>query len=339
VGKAATIALALFAAATTLFAQKTDVITLANGDKVTGEIKSYASGRLTVDTSHSSWIKVKWSLITSITSDKLFDIETIDGVHHYGTLAPSDPLGKLSIVSDAETVTVGFFEVFELAPLYETFWKKWEGSLDLGFNYTQSNNLTQFNFNFDATYRMRESQFVTELSAFFSRQEGVTGASRGSFSLLYDRYFGTRWVGEAFIGLDRNIQLGLDLRETVGVGAGYFVLRTNQSWLLTLVGFTGNHEIPVEGDSDNSAEVAVGGRYSYFMYDFPKLTVGANLAVFPSLTISGRVRVEVSASVRREIVSDFYLSISVFDSFDSRDPTTLTAKNDWGPTVSIGWQF
>lgn len=338
-GKAATIALALLAASCPLFAQKTDVITLSNGDRVTGEIKSYASGRLTVDTSHSSWIKIKWSLITSISSDKVFDIETIDGFHHYGSLAPSEPPGKLVIVSQAETETIGFFDLFELVPLYETFWKRWEGSLDFGFNYTQSNDLIQFNFDFDATYRMRESQFVLDLTAFFSKQEGVIGASRGSFSLVYDRYFGKRWVAEALIGLDRNIQLGLDLRETLGVGAGYFLLRTNQSWLLAVAGFTGNHEIPVAGDDENSAELAVGGRYSYFMYDFPKLTIGASLAVFPSLTISGRVRVEVSASAKREIVSDFYLSISVFDSFDSRDPTTLTAKNDWGPTVSIGWQF
>ena len=49
--------------------------------------------------------------------------------------------------------------------------------------------------------------------------------------------------------------------------------------------------------------------------------------------------VEASASAKREIISDFYLAISLFDSFDSRDPTTLQPKNDWGPTVSLGWQF
>ena len=102
---------------------------------------------------------------------------------------------------------------------------------------------------------------------------------------------------------------------------------------------TANHEIPVEGDDTNSAEAQIGGRYSYFMYDFPKLTLGAGLTVYPSLTISGRVRLEAELSVKREIVSDFYLAISIFDSYDSRDPTTLTAKNDWGPTISIGWKF
>ncbi len=339
-GKAALIALALVAASSPLFAQKTDVIVLSNGDRVTGEIKFYASGRLTVDTSHSSWIKVKWSLIASITSDKQFDVETIDGLHHYGTLAPSDPPGGLTIVSGPdEKITIGFFDVFNLAPVYQTFWKRWEGSLDVGFNYTQSNHLVQFNFDFDGTYRMRDSQFVTELSAFFSRQEGVTAASRGSFGLTYDRFLGRYWVAEALIGLDRNVQLGLDLRESIGVGGGRYLKRTNQSSLMVLLGFTGNHEIPVEGETTNSAEAVVGGRYTYFMYDFPKVTLNAALAVYPSLTISGRVRLEATASIKREIVSDFYLSLSVFDSFDSRDPTTLEPKNDWGPTLSIGWQF
>ena len=243
------------------------------------------------------------------------------------------------IVSGPETITVDFFDVFGLAPVYQTFWKRWEGSLDVGFNYTQSSNLVQFNFDFEGTYRVRDAQWVTDLTAFFSRQDDVTAASRGSFGLRYDRFIGKRWILEGGLGLDRNIQLGLDLRESLGVGAGRYLIQTNQTWLVLVAGLTGNHEIPVSGTDTNSLEGVVGGRYSYFMYDFPKLTVAANVAVYPSFTVSGRVRVEASASVKREIVSDFYLSLSIFDSFDSRDPTTLQPKNDWGPTVSIGWQF
>jgi len=337
--KTALLAFALLAPAGPALAQKTDVIVLVNGDRVTGEIKSYAAGRLTVDTSHSSWIKVKWSLIESISSDKQFDVETIDGVHHYGALAPSDPPGRLTIVSGPQTVTVGFFDVFGVAPVYQTFWRRWEGSLDLGFNYTQSSNLTQFNLNFDGTFRRRHWQLTAALTSFFSRQDDVTGAERGSVSFRYDRFLGRRWILEAGLGLDRNIQLGLKLREFVGAGAGRYLVQTNQAQLIAFAGLTGNHEIPVDGEDTDSLEGIVGGRYSYFMYDFPKLTVGAEVQVFPSFTVSGRVRVEAAASVKREIVSDFYLAISIFDSFDSRDPTTLESKNDWGPTLSIGWQF
>ena len=245
----------------------------------------------------------------------------------------------LTIVEGTGATTVAFFDVFDLSPVYQTFWRRWEGSLDLGFNYTQSSNLTQFNLNFSGIYRMKDSQFSTNLSAFFSRQNGVTGAERGDFGILYDRFLGNRWVLEGGIGVDRNIQLGLKFREFAGVGAGRYVVQTNQSQLLTYAGFTGNHEVPVDGADINSAEAVVGSRYTYFMYDFPKLTVSANAQVFPSLTVSGRVRVQADASVKREIISDFYLAISIFDSFDSKDPSTDTPKNDWGPTISVGWQF
>jgi hypothetical protein len=335
----ACLAAAVFLAAAPLLAQKTDVIELEGGDRITGEIKEYDQGRLTVDTAHSSWIKIKWSLVRAITSDKIFDVETIDGVHHFGTLSPSDPRGKLTIGTGPDALTVGFFDVFDITPVYQTFWKRWEGSLDLGFNYTQSSNLTQFNLDFGATYRMTDWQLRTSLSSFFSRQNGVTGAERGSFGVIYDRVLPNRWILEGGTGLDRNIQLGLKIREFVGVGAGRYIIQTNQTQLQPYIGVTANHEVPVEGNTIDSAEGVVGCRYTYFMYDFPKLTLSSTAQVFPSFTVSGRVRVEFNASVRREIISDFYMSLSLFDSFDSKDPTTDKPLNDWGPTVSIGWQF
>jgi len=335
----ACLAVAALLAAAPLLGQKTDVIVLQNGDRITGEIKSYDQGRLTVDTAHSSWIKIKWSLVASITSDKVFDVETIDGVHHFGSLAPSDPVGQLTIVEAEQPLTVPFFQVFDITPVYQAFWKRWEGSLDLGFNYTQSSNLTQFNLDFDGTYRMKDWQLATTLSAFFSRQNGVTGAERGSLGILYYRFLPNRWLLQTGIGLDRNIQLGLKIREFFGIGAGRYVIQTNQTQLQPYLGVTANHEVPVDGEDINSAEGVVGCRYTYFMYDFPKLTVSADAQVFPSFTVSGRVRVEAQASVKREIISDFYLAISIFDSFDSKDPSTDSQKNDWGPTISVGWQF
>jgi hypothetical protein len=314
-------------------------VVLTNGDRITGEIKSYASGRLTIDTSHSSWIKVKWSLIVSISSDKEFEIETADGRTIYGTLAPSEPVGRLAILAAADRVEISFFEVFAISPVFQTFWKRWDGSLDLGFNYTQSSKLTQFNLDSDATYRMRDSRIVADLSVFFSRQNEVTAASRASLTGRYDRFLEKRWVLQGGVGLDRNVQLGLDLRISAGAGIGRNMIQTNQTQLTPFVGLVGNHEQPVSGASTYNLEGLVGARYSYFMYDFPKLTVAADLQVFPSFTVAGRVRLEAAASVKREIISDFYLAISIFDSFDSRDPTTLQPRNDWGPTVSVGWQF
>ena len=329
----------LFLVAGSALAQKDDEIVLLNGDHFTGEIKSYNQGRVVLDTSVAGWISMKWNKILSIKSSKQFDVETIDGLHHFGSLAPSDPPGKLVIASGPETLTIGFFEVFDLTPVYQNFWRRWEGSLDLGFNYAQASHFVQFDASADATYRRRDFQIQSTLSSLFSRQEGVTATERGGFALRYDRFLGNRWVAEAGIGLDRNIQLGLDLRASAGVGFGRYLVQSNQKQLIVYLGLLGNHEQPVDGEDKYNGEAVVGGRYSYFMYDFPKVTISASLQVFPSLTTGGRVRLEASASAKREIVSDFYLSLSIYDSFDSKDPSTGLAKNDWGPTLSIGWQF
>ena len=332
-------ALWIFGLAAVAAAQKTDVLTLNNGDRVTCEIKSYSNGYLTVSTDHSGTIDVKWNRLVGISSAKQFDIETTDGIHHFGSLALSDPPGKLVIALADGSLTVAFLEVFDIAPVYRNFWRRIDGSLDLGFNYTQSTSLTQFNLNADATYRERNWSATTELSSFYSRQEEAEAAKRGSLKMRYDRFLPGNWVAEGVVGFEQNVQLGLDLRTSLAIGGGRYFVKTNQAQLLAYVGILGNQERPVEGEVKYNTEAVVGGRYSYFMYDFPKLTLAASAAVYPSLTVGGRVRLQADASVKREIVSDFYLSLSAFYSLDTRDPSTGESRHDWGPTLSIGWTF
>ena len=59
----------------------------------------------------------------------------------------------------------------------------------------------------------------------------------------------------------------------------------------------------------------------------------------PSLTQTGRVRIDFDCRVRREILKDFYFSISFFDNYDS-DPGVVDAeRNDYGLVSSFGWAF
>ena len=48
--------------------------------------------------------------------------------------------------------------------------------------------------------------------------------------------------------------------------------------------------------------------------------MSATLQVIPYLTDAGRVRLEFNSAVKREIARDFYLSLSIFDSYDSKRP-------------------
>ena len=320
-------------------AQKTDVIEMFNGDHVTGEIKSYSAGRITFGTDIGSDLSLKWNRIVSITSPKEFEIETTDGRYIYGTLAPSTPPGKLAVVSASGTETLEFLSVVRIVPIHQTFWRRFDGSLDVGFTYTQSNDYVQFNLNGNAVFRRPTFAATLTASSFFASQQGVPSSQRANITLWYEKFKANRWYLGGFTSVDRNLDLGLDLRLTLGAGVGRFLVQTNQASLGVFVGLSGDHEDPVEGDPSYEGAAVVSWQYSMFTYNFPKLNVASTLQVIPYLSDQGRVRLEFQVQAKREILHDFYLSLSIFDSFDSRDPSTQQSKNDWGPVLSIGWTF
>jgi hypothetical protein len=77
------------------------------------------------------------------------------------------------------------------------------------------------------------------------------------------------------------------------------------------------------------------------VFDFasPKTILTARAALFPSLTESGRYRTDSSISLRREIVSDFYLDLSLFHNFDSDPPDEFASTSDYGVVTSLGYSF
>jgi Protein of unknown function, DUF481 len=328
----------LFSAAPAL-AQKTDVIETTGGDRFTGEIKSYSEGRLLIAARDAGDVKIKWNRIVSIRSDKMFDVEISDGTHLLGSLAPSDPPGKFVVVGETGSVTLEFSAVVLLEPIYQDFWRRLDGSVDLGFTFQQANSFRQVNVNANSKYRTKKFQLTTTLSAFFGEQEGATASERGSLNFGYELFLKKRWFIGGIVGVERNLDLGLDRRFSVGAVAGRYLKQTNQSHLAILAGLVEINETPVDGDSRASTEALIGGEYKTFTYDFPEITLTSRLIVTPSLSQSGRVRIQADLGVRREIVADFFLSINLFDTYDSDPPTEGAESNDWGSVLSVGYKF
>ena len=327
---------ALLLLALPVLAQKTDVIETTGGDRFTGEIKSYAEGRLLIAARDGGDVKIKWNRIVSIQSDKLFDIEVTDGTHLLGSLEPSNPPGKLGIVQEAGPVTLDFFAVVRLEPIYQGFWRRLDGSWTSA-HVPEGQLLRQFN-RMEPRSTGRRSSRSPDGERFHRRAAGRHRSQRGSLNLNYPVFLKNRWFFGGLVGAERNLDLGLDSRYSLGAVAGRYLKQTNRSHLAVLVGLVEIDEQPVEGDSRTSTEALIGGDYSTFTYDFPEITLNARLAVSPSLSQSGRVRIQADVGVRREIVADFFLSISLFDTYDSNPPTEGRTKR-LGSVLSIGYKF
>ena len=69
-------------------AQRTDVVTMKNGDRLTCEITGVDHGTLYVKLDYvDGKIEIDWSKVAKLESDRLFIIKTDSGVVHEGTIS------------------------------------------------------------------------------------------------------------------------------------------------------------------------------------------------------------------------------------------------------------
>jgi hypothetical protein len=114
---------ALFVVAPPLEARpKTDIVHLKNGDRLTGEIKGLARGKLTLLTDAVGTVAVEWSEIDRVKSEFLFEVETEAGGRFFGLIQPSSDQGKMDVEELAGTTTLEQARVVEITPIEETFW-------------------------------------------------------------------------------------------------------------------------------------------------------------------------------------------------------------------------
>src|SRR5262245_40291360 len=125
------------------YAQKTDVVVLNNGDRVTCEIQNLAAGLLTVKTDDMGTIKIEWDKIRSVTSSRSFEVETSGGALWYGTLAAGDA-GKLVVAgTGANRASLDLVSVFRISTIEKGFWHRLDGSITMGGSATKSSGVGQ----------------------------------------------------------------------------------------------------------------------------------------------------------------------------------------------------
>ena len=74
---------------TSLWARdKTDVLIMENGDRLTCEIKKLERGKLEVSTSYMGTVYVEWNEIASVSSQHVFEVETQEGKRFFGFPGP-----------------------------------------------------------------------------------------------------------------------------------------------------------------------------------------------------------------------------------------------------------
>jgi Protein of unknown function, DUF481 len=321
-------------------AQKTDVVMLRNGDRITGEITKLDRGRLEFSTDDAGTLYLEWDKLASLVAARLFEVELEDGTKYLGNLGGAPPR-SITVVAAGFSIPLQMSVVTRITPIGRSFWSKIDGSIDLGFSYTRSSGVAQLNANWNSIYRRPASTFRTALSltATDTDDDDEGRDDRGSFEASYLRYPWKRWFLSVVSRFETNESLGLTLRSQVGGAVGPRLVNTNRAQLVAGGGLVVNDERGVDVEPTQNLEALFTFGWSFYTYDQPKTNLDVTLQYYPSLSDPGRHRVQFDAAVKQELFKDFFVSVSGYNSYDSRPPNPTFANNDVGVVLSIGWSY
>jgi len=325
-----------------LAAPKTDVVYFNNGDRLTGEIKGLEKGKLELSTSTAGTVNIEWDKVSRIETAQYLEVETSSGTRYHGRVPEAQQSGSIRVAAAGEATAepVAIADVVRIAPIeHGSIVDRLDGYLTVGFNYAKADSRTEFNFSGGLSSRDEIREWSLDGQTTVNAQSTSPTTSMYDITLTNKRFMRDRWFQQYFGSVQGNQELGLNIREIIGAGVGrYLVQDPHHEWGV-VAGLAYGREDFESQPIRNSIEGVLSTQYSYFQYDTPKRSIDLGLAVFPSLTESGRVRAEADIDWRIELVEDFFFDLSLYGSYDSKSDPEAPSNVDYGVVTSLGYSF
>ena len=337
--------MALMVFCTPALADKSDVVIMASGDRITGEVKSLVAGQLELKTDYMGTVYIDWEDILELSSDNGQQIELSNGKRLVGTLGKqqekqNEDVELIIVHTDDGQIEVDSAEVVRMYPVGGDFWDRMDLSVNAGFNFDKSSSVGKYNFGADFIYRDPEFITMGRLSSEYTTQSEASDTKRNVLSIDHLTYRESKRYLTYFGSMEQNDQLGIDLRTLVGVGYGWVPISTGRNWLTWSVGVAANLEKPFDGsESDTNLEAVGTIKYQYYKHSMPERTLDVMLRVYPSITQWGRVRSDFIVDAKWEVIRDFYIGMELYASYDGEPAVLDSSEIDYGVRTMIGIKF
>jgi hypothetical protein len=319
---------------------KSDVVVLRNGDRISGDIASLEFGILTLKTDNMSDLSIEWPAVRSIMSKYGFAIERRDGTKYYGVIATTDDGANLRVENEQGVTLMPMAEVERISRFSPRFWDRINGALSLGFSYTKSSSIQVSSVNLNANYRSTTEDGSVTFSSNTTKDSSGKTTNRDLLTgaVMFLRQSRNFW---GLLGsLERDQSLGIDARLVAGAALGRRFVQSTHTEVTGIAGIVATEEWIVDNSSPKaSVEAVVGGSWNVFKFVDPKTRLDLGLYVFPSLTESGRYRSTGSLNLTHKFPHDITLGLTGYLSYDNQPPEPTAEKSDYGVTLNVGYTF
>jgi len=252
-GKGIVILFAVFLAFLTCGRAAADEVWLKNGDRLTGKVLSLEGGTLVFNTTYAGDLSIKWEEVVNLKTDEPVKVVLGDETTARGPVSPGDS-GKVTVKAEqlAEPVTMDLSNFKAINPKPPKPPLSTTLRANLGASFTTGNTDNQ-DIYADAEFVARTDQNRYTIGGLYrlAETDNVKTEKKALGYMKYDHFFSKKWYGYANAAAEQDKFKDLDLRYTLGVGAGYQFIeseRTNLS-LEGGISYVGENYILAEDNS------------------------------------------------------------------------------------------
>ncbi len=331
----------LFAAP--LFAgEKTDVLVMKNGDRLTCEVIRLDAGVLYVKLDYvDGTISVQWSKVARLESSRLLIVKTRNGSVYSGKVSTAEATGDQPVkIQVAETpqqkVVLDSSQIVRMDRTSENFWQRFNGDISLGLIYSKGNQSTQYNLSSSVEYPRERWSAQASFNSSLSSNTGAEDSTRNQLTLSSYRLL--RWNNYFYTGIAsflESSEQGINLQTNLGGGFGRYVKNTNRSRIAVIGGLAWQRTHYKVG-TQNVASGMIGADVRVFKFKKTNLNMTATL--FPAISEPGRVYFRTNESYYIKLFSNVSWNLSFYGSWDNRPPGGLSGS-DYGSSAGLSWTF
>ena len=325
--------------------EKTDVLVMKNGDRLTGEIKGLDEGVLYVSFDYIlGTSSMQWSKVAYLQSKQLFIVKTTDGSVYTGTLSTAEseekrPIKIEVIESTNKETELPRTEVVKMSQTSDSFWQRFSGDIDTGIQYSKGNDTTQYNLGADLAYlRERWLANASYNSTLSSSSGAESAATRNQVNLAAMHLL--PWNNWFYAGLGSFLQSStqeIQLQTNFGAGIGRYLKNTNHAEI-AVVGGLAWQRTSYQGSvaPQDVAAALVAAQLKLFRFNKTNLSITAS--AFPAISEPGRIYVNTNATYYIKITGDLSWNISFYGNWDNQPPNHFNGS-DYGTSSGLSYTF
>jgi putative salt-induced outer membrane protein YdiY len=345
--KTCLIGMAILAVSPLQAREKSDVIVMKNGDKITCEVKSLSSNTLYISVDYIlNTLSVDWTKVDHIDSKQLFLVKTQAGLVYRGSLATPETLAQRPleievIEAPSSKITLERKQVTTLNETSANFWQRWNGQVGSGYTYTKGNQSSQYNLSSSLGYVEERWSAGADYNANLTSNTGASTSTRNQLTLSAQKLL--RWNKWYYTGIASFLQSsvqGIQLQDTFGGGIGRNLINRGSAFFTVYGGFAWQQinykESIFPAQTQRVTTGLVGTQFKLFRFNRTTLTVNAN--ALPALTDPGRLQFTLNTSYYVKLWGQLNWNFTFYGNWDNRPPPGF-ATSDYGASSGLSISF